>query len=83
MVQRLKNWYLHSLGSFLCSIFQVDDNYANAHLLKIERRKGGGGEGAAAIYLPDVTPSSIPWEHVWVIAMTDIENLDDTNLMES
>jgi hypothetical protein len=59
-----------------------DDNYDNAHLLRIERREGDAG--GVVIHLPDVTPSSIPCEHVWVIAMTDIENLHgDAHLMES
>mmetsp|Transcript_20107 Transcript_20107/g.43757 ORF Transcript_20107/g.43757 Transcript_20107/m.43757 type:complete len:488 (-) Transcript_20107:1101-2564(-) len=36
---------------------------------------GGGG---ALIQLPDMNPSQMPCEHVWVVAMTAVVNLDDT-----
>jgi alpha-L-fucosidase len=37
------------------------------------------GQTSVTIELPNLNPSDLPCDHVWVIAMTAIRNLDDSN----
>ena len=52
----------------------VQDRVHNdgAHWLRIKSKTDGRG---AMIQLPDLNPATMPCEHVWVVAMTDIKNL--------
>lgn len=57
----------------------IQDHYDDPRLLSIGRRKGGGG---VVIQMPNVNPTSVPCKHVWVIAMTAIENLHGETTIE-
>ena len=44
--------------------------------------KGATGGGGATIQLPQMNPSQVPCEHVWVVALSAIKNLDGNILTE-
>jgi hypothetical protein len=58
-------------------------NIRPVRILSSQSRQREEKGGRVTIQLPYVNPSQLPCQHVWVVAMTAIDNLDDNILTSS